>query len=337
MRCQRCQLENIPGQKNCIRCGSVLEIRPETINIYPPRTAAWKKPLRGLLRFFRRSRIISDSRFRFNLPLPLKTFVTDNLLGLALSVIPGLAHLLQRRFKEIRLFVFVWAALLFAGIFLFGGQIGLTCIGLAVSVHTFIALHSGILKNWDSFRKKIALAVIIAISISMLYNAVPRRLLPKLHVVYSTMNITDYKIKERDSLLAWDYSISNIPLPQGTLVVVSANTFQGQIFRHTAEIMGEIIAVGGQTVEIKNGFIINGKPLKQSQFPIPDWLKGIEFSTTVPDDCYFINVVYNVGGHGVKLDSSYISQICIVKKNSVKAKVFMRWQPLWTRGLLKVN
>ncbi|MHB0947052.1 MAG: S26 family signal peptidase, partial [Sedimentisphaerales bacterium] len=113
--------------------------------------------------------------------------------------------------------------------------------------------------------------------------------------------------------------------------------FQGQIFRHTAEIMGEIIAVGGQTVEIKNGFIINGKPLKQSQFPIPDWLKGIEFSTTVPDDCYFINVVYNVGGHGVKLDSSYISQICVVKKNSVKAKVFMRWQPLWTRGLLKVN
>ena len=214
-------------------------------------------------------------------------------------------------------------------------------IGLAISAHTFIALHSGILKNWDSFIKKIALAVIIAICISMLYNTLPRILLPKLNLVYSTMTIPDYKIKERDSLLAWNSPASNTELLRGSLVIIPAgqltNYGNGIVTRNGIDIMGEIIATGGENIEIKNDFMVNGIALNQNQFPVPNWLKGKEFAITIPEDCYFVAVVYNINIHGMQFDSSYINQLCVVKKSDIKAKVFMRWQPLWTRGILKVN
>jgi hypothetical protein len=59
----------------------------------------------------------------------------------AASIIPGLAHLLQRRFREIRWYFIGWLLALVLGLFLYGTSIGLGLVGLAIGLHAWIAVQ----------------------------------------------------------------------------------------------------------------------------------------------------------------------------------------------------
>ena len=109
MRCQRCEFENMPGLDTCLRCGSVLINADEPIDIHPPRMSRWKKPIRNFFRQLRQFMPISawsgeDLHFHF-FPPWLKKISRVNFLGAFLSIIPGLAHLIQKRFHSIRWWV----------------------------------------------------------------------------------------------------------------------------------------------------------------------------------------------------------------------------------------
>src|SRR5512146_3281178 len=112
MRCARCEFENIPGQTRCIRCGSILEAGSAVIDIYPPRMPAWSRPLRAARRWVRTQRVLS--RMPATVQRGFDLVVSDSLVGLLLSIVPGLPHLIKRRFREVRLLVLLWVILLAA-------------------------------------------------------------------------------------------------------------------------------------------------------------------------------------------------------------------------------
>jgi len=341
MRCQRCKFENIPGQKTCIKCGSALEVTSTAINVHPPRMPRWKKPFRDMLRSMRKGKAIPQDNAKSHLTPRVKEFFNDSFLGLFLSIVPGLAHWTQNRFREIRWYFLAWLILLLSGLFLYGSAAGFICFGLAIGVHAAIALQYGILKDLINLREKIIIVILVLIGLTFLYRFIPR--IPPLNFDggYSSLTIPYYNVEAGDYLLARGGLDEKALLQRGSLVLIHPATIGGYrriVTRGNDTVIGEIVGLPGETLEIVNDvFIVDGQLLDVEKYPVPQWMRRVKYlpKTKIPDDNYFVSIRYSVAAHGIALDDSHISQVCIVHKTDIEAKAFMKWWPLLRRGFLK--
>lgn len=337
MRCERCKFENIPGQKTCIKCGAALEIKSTAINVYPPRMPSWKKPLRSALRLVRQAKLTPQQNVNLHFPIWIREFFSDRFWGLFLLVIPGLAHLVQGRFKEVRWYFFAWLALILSGLFLYGSAPGFILLGLAIGVHTGITIRYGILKDLPGAGEKIMTVIFVLVGLTVIYRFTPRVILHNLTSGYASLTIPYYKVEAGDYLLARRGLYQKISLPRGSLVLIHPATLYGTRVTHSEDVViGEIVGLGGEQLQIVEGvFIVNGQRMETEKYPVPQWLGKVDFSITVPDDSYFVSVQYRVTAHNIKLNASHIRQVCLVKDSDIEAKAFMRWWPLSRRGFIR--
>jgi len=261
-------------------------------------------------------------------------------LGLFLSIIPGLAHWTQNRFKEIRWYFLAWLILLLSGLFLYGSAAGYICLGLAIGVHAAIALQYGILQDLTNLSEKIVIIILVLIGLTFMYRFIPR--VPPLNLDggYSSLTIPYYNVEAGDYLLARGGLDEKDLLSRGSLVLIHPATFRGYgrrgLISGNDTVIGEVVGLPGERLQIINEvFIVDGKLLDVEQYPVPMWLRRIPFSATIPDDNYFVSIRYNVRAHNVQLRASHIKQVCMVKAGDIEAKAFMRWWPLLRRGFLK--
>ena len=340
MRCQRCKFENIPGQETCIKCGSALEIKSAAINIYPPRMAKWKKPFRDLLRSMRKGKVVPQTDIKSRSSARLKEFFSDSVSGLLLSIIPGFAHWMQNRFKEIRWYFLAWLVLLLSGLFLYGSPAGFICFGLAIGVHAAIALQYGIIKDLTNIAEKVVIIILVLIGLTFLYRLIPRLQFLNLDGGYSSLTIPYYNVEAGDYLLTRGGLDENDLLQRGSLVLIRPATLRGHsrmgMMSGNDTVIAEVVGLPGERLQIANEvFIVDGKVLDVEQYPVPQWLRNRTFSATIPNDSYFVSTRYSVRAHGVQLTASHIKQVCVLKKNLIEAKAFMKWWPLSRRGFLK--
>jgi hypothetical protein len=338
MRCERCKFENIPGQKTCIKCGSALEIKPTAINVHPPRMSKWKKPFRVLQQLMRRGKVVPQENIKLYCPPWIKEVFSDSFLGLFLSVIPGLAHSIQKRFGEIRWYFLAWLVLLISGLFLFGSQAGFICLGLAIGVHTGIAVQYGIIKDLANLREKILTVILVLLALTFIYRFTPRILVPNLAGGYSSLSVSYYKVEAGDYLLGWRNLKENAALKRRDLVFIHPEYFSTHSGQTTGRelIVGQIVGLAGEQLDIKDGvFIVNGQKLDSNIYPVPQWLQINGYSVIIPESSYFIIVQYNLTGHNMALESTLVNQICIRKADDIESRIFMRWWPLWRRGFLR--
>ena len=340
MRCQRCKFENIPGQKTCIKCGSALEIKSAAINIYPPRMPRWKKPFRDVLRSMRKGKVVPQIDAKSYLSPRLKAFFSDSISGLLLSIIPGFAHWMQNRFKEIRWYFLAWLILLLSGLFLYGSPAGFLCFGLAIGVHAAIALQYGIIKDLTNIVEKIVTIILVLIGLTFLYRFIPR--MPFLNFTggHSSLTIPYYNVEAGDYLLVRGGLDEKALLQRGSLVLIHPATFGGYgrrgVLSGNDTVIGEVVGLPNEKLQIANGvFIVDGQLLDAERYPVPQWLLNNTFSATIPNDSYFVSSRYNVRAHGIQLNASHIKQVCVVKTSDIEAKAFMRWWPLSRRGFIK--
>jgi len=338
MRCERCKFENLPSQKTCVKCGSILEINSSAINVHPPRMSEWKKPFRNLLRLMRKGRVVPQEDIRLNYPPWFKKVFGDSFLGLFLSIIPGLAHSIQKRFREIRWYFLAWLVLLISGLFLYSSVAGFICLGLAVGVHAGIAVQFGIIKDLANIREKIVMVAFVLLAITFIYRYTPRILIPNLTGGYSSLTVPYYKVEVGDYLLAWGGQDRDTLLARGSLVLIHPVAFNsyGRTTVSREAVIGQIVGLAGEHMEIQNGiFIIDGRQLDINKYPVPQWLEKVKFSAKIPDNSYFVSARYNIAAHGIKLEESHVCQVCLVKAGEIEAKAFMRWWPLLRRGFIR--
>ncbi|MBN1974256.1 MAG: hypothetical protein JW787_11490 [Sedimentisphaerales bacterium] len=340
MRCERCKFENIPGQTTCVKCGSALQLKSEKIDIYPPRMPKWEKSFRKVSRSARKNKALLYFNTKVHTPQWLTDLFNDRSVGLFLCLIPGLAHVLSRRFKEIWLYFTAWLVLLLVGLFFYGSFTGSLCIGLAIGFHVGIIIKYGLFKDLDSFREKTVLLLLTLLGLLFLYGLAPNFLFPFLRLSRSAMSIPSYNISEGDTLLARTHFDRNSVLARGSLVLVYPSYIDGHRNRtqfSTELIVAEIVGLPGEHIQVTDdAFIINRKPLDVGQYPVPIWLQRSNFSCIIPEDSYFVSAQYNLHIHGgVTLTDINIRQVCIVAKNVIEARVFMRWLPLSKRGFLQ--
>jgi hypothetical protein len=194
-------------------------------------------------------------------------------------------------------------------------------------------------------REKVVVIIFVLLAIFFIYRYTPQVVVPNLEGVHSSITVPYYKVARGDYLLAWRYaSVETNLLPRGKLVLIKPVTLYQ--YGHGAaelggeeivgQIVGQIVGLAGEQLEIREGtFLVDGQKLDLERYPVPQWLKGTNFSVKIPDSSYFVSAEYTVQAHGVKLDASYIQRVCIAEAKEIKGRVFMRWWPLLKRGFVR--
>jgi len=341
MRCGRCKFENMPGQSKCLKCGSTLVQRADSVEVNPPRMARWKKPLRCTFRWFRAFHVIPSYSVNISIPPWLSQFSREALFGILLSIIPGLAHLLQGRFREIRWYVLGWLVSLVLALFLYGGFWGLCFFGFAIGLHAWIAIHSALIKQVTGFGHRAFAFVLVSLGLLVVYRNLGGLIFRNLAGGYSNITVPYYRIETGDYLLASRSRLRNKPLTRGVLVLASLEgTGHGGFWpwsqRRRDIGIAQVVGLPGEKLETKGGaFWINNEQLDAEKYPLPGWLRRIKMSVTIPKSSYFISADYNVAVHGRALNELDVTNVCLAGTDSFEAKAFMRWMPLMRRGFIR--
>ena len=340
MKCSRCHFENMPGQNRCFKCGSVLEAGADTVDVHPPRMSGWRKPFRGLLRWSRRHQRVSEKLPTDHVRRAWDKVTSDGPTGFFLSIIPGLAHALNGRFREVRWIVLAWFVLLSTGLFLYGSSVGYLLVGLAIGLHAWIALQYGVLREIPGLMERLGVTLAAVAFFALLYWGTPRILLRGYTGGYTALTIPDMQISEGDYLFARRLGRLEEPLPRGTLVLVHPLRFRNNIaelLREQPAMFGQIIGRPGEIIRIAVGFYAVGdEPLDPERFPVPRWLANRTITVRVRPGYYFVSSAYTVQVHGnARLTDDAIRNACLVEAEDIEGRAFMRWWPLTRRGFIE--
>jgi hypothetical protein len=333
----------MPGQEKCFKCGSVLENKTEVINVNPPRMLSWKRPFRFFPRFIRSFGFMPSIGKGIRIPRWMKLVSSIGIFGIVLSIIPGLSHVIQSRFKDIKWYVLAWFILMAAGIFLYGGFFGLCFFGLAIAAHTWIALDSSILKEVRGFGHIMLAYGLTALMMIMVYRGV-NNLAIHMAVAPINMDIPYQNIEAGDYVLARTNMLEIEDISRGTIVLVRQHRrarYGGYGYGNAGPAHGrlaamQIVGLPGETLDIEEGsFFINGNRLDDDQYPLPDWLQGMKMSVEIPNGSFFASSEYNVNRRGRGLESRDVNSVCVIPADQFEAKAFMRWLPVRRRGYIK--
>ncbi len=340
MRCQRCQFENVPGESRCFKCGSVLGGgQGVAVDVHPPRMGRMARPFRAVFRWFRRRRILPDVKIGRHVPAFLRIMSGDAFLGIFVSIIPGLAHFVEGRFREVRWHVLGWFLLLLGGMFFYGSSFGWLLIGITIGLHGWIAFKHRLLKEIDEMYRKMGMLIMLLIALGFLYWGIRRVAFGDFEFGYATSGIPYQNVQRGDCLLGRRSRAREGTLTRSSLVFARFRELRvargGRAgTRNYFNTIGQIVALPGDKIEITgNRFIVNGQKLDEDKFPFPGWLSGAEVSATIPPESYFVSTVYRM--RGANLTGDLISEACILSRGDIDALAVMRWFPLERRGFLR--
>jgi hypothetical protein len=303
--------------------------------------ARWKGPIRSLFRWFRRHSLFPEAIARPKVPAFLKIMSDSAFWGIILSIVPGLAHFIEGRFREIRWWIPAWFVVLLVGLFFYGGGIGLLFLGFAVGIHSWIAFNHALMKEHIETNQHLVDFVMLLAFFGLLYFGVRATVFRDLVFGFSSRTIPYQNVQTGDIMLARRSRAQPNFLKRGSFVLVPLRNFGiGRIWRGVrGEMVVQIVAVGDEFVDINNStFVVNGRPLDEKHFPVPQWLRRNIRQIQVPEGSYFINVEYNTTTYGnAAVDAVLIGRACVIPGSRIEAAAVMRWLPLSRRGFLKAE
>ncbi len=342
MRCARCEFENIPGETRCIRCGSILELGRGVVAIHPPRMPTWQRPWRDLTRRLRGWHLAPRSPVLARVSPRLAAAVSTGVAGVVLSVIPGLAHLLAGRLREVRLLLLLWPVVLGAGLFFYGSSAGFLLLGLAIGIHAWIAIEYGLFRELDDLFARFGAALLVVVLLAVLYWATPRVVVPSLTTSYTALTIPAAQIHSGDSFLVWRCAGADVNLPRGALVLIRPQGLHFVRGSRSASAMrpmiGQVVGLPGERIHIQDGAFVAGEQrLDPNSFPLPRWLLPYDnrVPILVPADSYFISSEYRIEGRGRGLTNQAVGGACLVKAAEIRGRAFLQWWPLSRRRFLE--
>jgi len=299
----------------------------------------WKKPLRTASRWFRFRRGIPEKRQPSKISAFFDAATSDSAIGLILSIIPGLAHLIKGRFGEIRLHFLLWLICILTGLFLYGSVPGFILIGMAIGLHVWIALQYGLIYELSFFREKIVAGLLVALLILLCYRGAFRLASAVCGISggFCSLEVPAQRVEIGDYLLTRNITDKN-EITRSSLVLFPPVTMTDDSARSSFDTMiGQVVALPGESIEIKKDyFVVNGEQLDVSKIPVPGWLRNRNVKIYVTAASYFVSSEYNIEIHGnINITDDNIRQVCIIKAGDIRAKAFMSWWPIQKRGFLR--
>lgn len=317
-----------------MQCGTILSTSGISIEVHPPRQSGWKKPIRTIFRFFRLTGVKTPSLPKF--PAWVREFINSGLVTSVFSIVPGLAQLISGQLLSILWYWIVWAALIAMTVFYWGAPQAGFLFSLALSVHVWIAMRGGILREFTGFWQRMSCFLILTVVYGFVYyhgSQAGLRLLG-LQGGYSLFNLPSQKIETGHYFWGRTQSI-NFKRGDFVYTTLSGIGNHGLLSNQGSSGFVQIIGLPNETVAMHDGvFEINGLPLDRNLFPVPAWLSKIkDYRATLGANQYFIVAEFRGQGY----NAEYINRICILSSNDFQAKAFVRWQPWRNRGLIESN
>jgi len=353
----------MPGLKTCFRCGSVLDGSSVGADIEPPRAPAWKKPFRRAHYWLRRRTVLgriekaaeearleaamsrADSPARWGATLiqqavEAKRIALSAAPWVVVSTLPGLAHLIQRRFRRIFSWWASWLSTLFCALFFFCPRpIPVIMLAMAVILHAWIAADAGlVLKRTKGFAARLVALVLVALWVLVVYAGVRVTALRNIHMGMSVVSIPSLEVQVGDYLLCRRLNARSETIRPGDLVLID---YQG------GHAVTQVIGVPGDRVSVTGGrFVVNGKALDAERFPVEEWianernLPGGGAGTRRPllAEEFLVRMRYSRSVRGYSFAQMRRGPPregpLVVGRRQILARAFMRWMPLARRGFL---
>jgi len=247
MQCRRCGFENMPGLTACMKCKTVLTATAP-VDVHPPR-AGLMRHVRPLVYWFNRMRSGEAKKVAASPATDPRT-----LLWVLLSILPGLGHLASGRLKAIRLLWPAWFALFILGLLGAGAAWGSVFMGLAISMHAWIALDSADLRSlFDSALGRLGCVLIGFFMLSWLvYGGFGR------HVLGGSvlpLAIDSHGLRPNDHILFWGMgSLQRGDLVRYTIQGTGPVQF-GEYQIRGGQTVGRLLAFAGEKVLIGHGVL----------------------------------------------------------------------------------
>ena len=264
----------------------------------------------------------------------------EAVLYLLVSVIPGLAHVIQGRLQPARWYLLAWFLLLVFSLLFYGTAVSYPFLGVAIAVHAWTAVQGSFLfEQVRGYWRRLVAIACIGIILWLLYWAVGRAAFGGITGGYTALEIPFQNVRRGDYLLVRRIPARAAALPRGALVLYSTQAVGGnarQSYRQLGgEMIGQIVGHPGETVEIRGGrFYVDGRELDPQRYPVPAWLAGRSFSVAVPPSSYFVSSEFAWSRE--TLDSGPVLRAaCLCGQGSIAGRAFIRWLPLSRRGFLK--
>jgi len=345
MRCNRCGFENMPRLKTCIQCSSVLAVTAP-VPTTPPR-AGWTKGLRPI-RYWLNRRLgfhVFDS-LREPVAEAART-TTTGLAGLAwafLSVVPGLAHLFQRRLKEIRWPLLAWFVALLAGLLFYGTDLGGTLLGVASAVHAWILVDASRLRRHVRALGVNLVAVMIAFVVLFwgVYGGVRRFAGRYVNGVFAPQRIAAMGIERGDYILASRRAYQSIPPQRGDLVLYETQGahFRGQNANYVFDgglAMARVLGLPGESVRVEAGTITIARGGEtRASFATTGVLAKVKDTFVVPEGhCFCLpQGLFSQRRIPVHLIQRILPLVGLPAIRAIEGRVFMVYNPINRRHFL---
>ncbi len=300
MQCVNCGFENMPGVQACVRCGAPLQVaQAKAADFMPPRAGRWKflRPLKYL-----HNRILNSApSLPPGLVLPFINFNGTDLLAALLSVVPGLGHLLVRRWRAAGIAILVWFLLAAATVWYCLGTPGWILAGLLMSWHAMVIMDAGrVGQNVADHAWRVGIAFLIIVFLTFGYYSIPRPLM-----LACPWPVPALKINANDILWGWRRQ-TTAELSRDALVFVEVNArglgmgFGGVYLTVPAgPAIGCLAGLpGDELVFTPAGIRLNGVLLPLANLPGREQLLlpvAGEIAVKVPEDHFLVVLPLEVG------------------------------------------
>jgi len=366
MQCPRCRFENLPGQKTCFRCGSVME-GSGAVQVHPPRAARWKLPLRRVLYAVRRwtglgkiEKAASELRvaaehldrglqrgqlapglYPPSLGAQALVLFRQSLFWILVSGVPGLGHLLQRRFRSIRWWAVGWLGQIAFALFIICPEpLPVATLIFAIFLHAWIACDAGlVVQRCATFGLRAFALVVTAGYVFLLYWGIRATAFRPFVLGQAMVSVPSRRVEVSDHLLCRRLRPTD-EIRRGDLLLIR---YEG------SEAVSQVIGLPGERVRAEGGrFLVNDTALSVEEFPVPgNWRGAVTLRAegaaqdavaVLGPEQYYVRWRYEYvyGGLGGRRRSSRpgVEGSAMVGRRQVVARAFLRWMPLQRRGRL---
>ncbi len=238
MKCPACGFENMRGTERCISCRARLmlaDTMPAGVAV-PPRAGKtkWLLPFRragNLLRQRLTTMVPAPMAWLARQLNPLDDLPSESVAAIYMSLVPGLGHLMGRRWRAGLLWGGVWAILLLMALGLWGGPFAWILAGLPLSWHVSAMADAGQVRRWaKSAQRHLRLMMLHVFLPCFILYAVAFVLVNHFFQVADSLQATVRQgIRQGDTLLFQRLSRSSA-LRQGDLVVLGWSERRDDLF-----------------------------------------------------------------------------------------------------------
>jgi len=338
IECGKCGLQNLDHVTVCIECGNSLiqDISDSQEQVYFPARAGKYKNIRLLFYKIRRNTGALD----INKPNPvaqvdssyLNKFLLDlpDYKGAAASIIPGLGHVIQKRFLRGFIFFALWLACLLFGILFYGRVFSNFCFGCAIAIHASAAFDCLPLSLpfFNNIQSRVGMMLsLMALSLVCYYGGFSF-INARLFGVWINLNRaapvlmkgdfilirrqTEYK---RGDIVFYHTAGHGINMGQDVNFFIAAGTY-----------FDRIIGLPGEKIEIIKGkILINNNPLGDKFYPI-NKTNVRDMTLTLKENQYFIYDSLTPSQHQFPINLLRLHNT--VNEDNIRGSAFMIYAPL---------